>query len=187
MFHRFLTMLFEWFYRYPTDRPLLYKCEDKSRDVTALVRAEDFDAEIRRMRLWFQTKGYNSCVHVPRPQVYPIFLFSGNAVAPRNFLTGNAFEAYWMMEGCAVEERSFEIPPIEVSPHGRAFTPCGYGVSIAFSEEVGRAGSRVRSYTLDEAVAYLRRGKPLSDDAYWVDEEKPHGIKVRDLAEWEKR
>ena len=27
----------------------------------------------------------------------------------------------------------------------------------------------------------------LSDDAYWVDEEKPHGIKVRDLAEWEKR
>ena len=184
MFHRFLTMFFERFSRYPKDRPLLYRCEDKSIGVVALVRAEDFDAEVRRMRLFFEREGYPSYITAVRPQVFPVFLFSSKEVAPSNFLTGNMYEAICMIQGCAVEARDFFIPPIQVPPNGREFIPTSYRSDIIHSEEIGREGSRVRSYTLDEAVAYLRRGKPL-DAGLLLLANGHRGIKVRELYGWE--
>ncbi len=142
---------------YPKE-PLVYICTHNG--VTGVVGAEAYDDEIRRMRRQFKKKGWPSdrlgrelwSLCPVRPQVYPIFLFSDKNPSPsRSFRVGTMFEMAGILKGCRVEERTFELPPLN-APGSTRF---GYYDSW---EEIGRENTRHRRWTLDQARMYLNGG-----------------------------
>ena len=110
--------------------------------VTGVVRAEDFDDEVRRMRKLFRKNGRPQ--GAVRPQVYPVLLFSDKTPSSRSFRVGSLDDLKQLLEGCAVEQRTFELPPLNAP----GFTPYGY---FGMMEEIGREGTRHRVWTLEQA------------------------------------
>ncbi len=132
---------------YPKE-PLVYLCSHNG--VTGVVRAEDFDDEVRRMRRLFVV--HIRCKGEPqrmvRPQVYPVFLFSDKTPSSRSFRVGTLDDLKQVLKNCVIEPRIFEVPPMNIP----GFTPFGY---LGMMEEVGRENSRLHIWTLEQARAYL--------------------------------
>lgn len=131
---------------YPNE-PLVYICSHNG--VTGAVRAEDFDDEVRRMRGFFRKKGKPS--GVVRPQVYPVFLFSDKTPSSRSFRVGTLDDLKLILESCAVEHRTFELPPLNAP----GMTPYGY---FGVMEEIGRENTRHRLWSRAQAHNYLHGG-----------------------------
>jgi len=149
---KLLMKLWYWLTRgYPLDCPLLYVCSHNG--VTGVVRAEDYDREIRRMRRWERK-------HAPkagkkskpfRPQVYPVFLFSDKLCPERNLRVGSIdVFRFIACERCVLEERSFFLPPLAAGE----LIPRGYD-PIDGWEQTGREGCRATSFTFEQARTYL--------------------------------
>ena len=136
-------------------KPLLYICSHNG--VTGVVRAEDFDDEVRRMRRSLKrgwpTRGVSNVPWPVRPQVYPVFLFSDKNPRKRSFRVGTLDEMWEAFDlcGCVVEERSFELPPLNAPGH----TPFGY---FGMMVEIGRENARHRVWSLKQARTYFRGG-----------------------------
>ncbi|GEM_PF-1658119 len=138
---------------YPVEH-LLYVCSHNG--VTGVVRAEDFDDEVRRMRREFEKSGWPKDplgweLRPVRPQVFPVFLFSDKNPSDRSFRVGTLAEMRQALDGYCVEERSFELPPINAPGMIRS----GY---YGHWESVGRENTRHRAWTLEQARRYFRGG-----------------------------
>lgn len=131
---------------YPKE-PLVYVSSHNG--VTGVVRAEDFDDEVRCMRRLFRREGGMLAGSV-RPQVYPVFLFSDKTPSSRSFQVGTLADLKRLLEGCHVEQRVFELPPLNAP----GFTPYGY---YGMMEEIGREGTRHRLYAFGWAHSYIHR------------------------------
>ena len=129
---------------YPKE-PLVYVSSHNG--VTGVVRAEDFDDEVRRMRKLFRRDGGRPAEAV-RPQVYPVFLFSDKTPPNRSFRVGTLADLKRLLEGCLVEQRVFELPPLNAP----GCTPYGY---YGMMEEIGREGTRHRLYAFVWAQSYI--------------------------------
>jgi len=159
-----MRSLKKWFRRlwdkFPS-QPLLYVCSHNG--VTGVVRAEDFDDEVRLMRQEFEkNKWPDYClrdweVRPVRPQVWPIFLFSDKDPGSRSFRVGTLKELYKILEGCRIEERSFELPPLNAPGMARAGYHGGWN-------EIGRENSRHVKWSLNQAETYFHGG----EISYWV-------------------
>ena len=129
--------------------PHVYICSHNG--VTGVVSAAAYEREVAEMRAQFDL-GRKFLPDRPlRPQVYPVFLFSNRAPSARSFRVGGIYELWQVLEGCFVEERAFELPPLNAPGH----TPYGYCGSY---EEVGRENTRHRKWTLADAWTYLQGG-----------------------------
>lgn len=146
----FWKMWYTYWLDYP-EEPLVYVCSHNG--VTGVVRADDFDNEVRRMRKFFrQKRGFHRPVrrwpYSPiRPQVYPISLFSDMTPTKRNLLTGTLGDLRKMLEECVAEERSFYVPPLSAP----GWPPNSY---------LGRVGdaapnAQYRKWTSRQAKEYL--------------------------------
>jgi len=147
-----VSFLRNWIRAYPK-QPLIYVCTHNG--VTGVVRAEDFDNEILRMRREFtknmwpvEPLGWE--IRPVRPQVYPVFLFSDKN-PQRSFRVGTLAEMTGILKGCCVEERNFELPPLNAP----GMAKLGYYGSW---EEVGRENTRHRVWTLKQAHTHLSGG-----------------------------
>jgi len=126
---------------YPKE-PLVYVCSHNG--VTGVVRAVDFDDEVRRMRRLFRREGRPQ--DAVRPQVNPVFLFSDKTSLSRSFFrVGTLDDLKQILEGCAVEQRTFELPSL----NAKALTTFGLMKKIGFKNP--------RNYicTLEQAQTYL--------------------------------
>lgn len=131
---------------YPKE-PLVYVSSHNG--VTGVVRAEDFDDEVRWMRKLFRKNGKPQ--GAVRPQVYPVFLFSDKNPSSRSFRVGTLDDLKQALEGCALEQRTFELPPLNAP----GFTPYGY---FGMMEEIGRENTRHRVWSLEQVRTYFHGG-----------------------------
>jgi len=157
-----MPSLKKWWYRltrkYPVNQPLVYTCRHNG--VVGVVRAEDYDAEISRMRRLFLKYGWSSGISaIPtavQPKVFPVFLFGPEKPGSEIDLRSGTIPDLWgILNGMAVEKRSFEVP----WPYYRTMMVRGYYSDIF--EQTGQEGSRVRRYTQQEVLHYLQRGRFL--------------------------
>ena len=138
---------------YP-EEPLVYMCSHNG--VTGIVRAEDFDDEVRKMRRQFRNEKRKLTREV-RPQVNPVFLFSdNNSRWVQSFRVGMIKELKEILDGCSVEQRVFDLPLLRAP--GSTFY--GYnGATQEIREICSRVGSsfgpRYFVYRPDEIYAYL--------------------------------
>lgn len=134
---------------YPKEQVLVYTCSRNG--VTGVVRAVDFDAEVLKMRREHDRLAKKKYLNRKslRPIVYPVFLFSDKTPGKHSFRVGTIEDMYALLKDCALEERAFELPPI----NGGVITPVDY--SGLNWEQVGREGTRHKVYTLEQARNYI--------------------------------
>jgi hypothetical protein len=95
---------------------MLYVCSHNG--ATGVVRAEDYDDEVRRVRKIFRKKQWDRRfegqeTRAVRPIVVPVFLFSDKDRGPETYKNGSLADLANLLEGCYVEERSFELPRMD--------------------------------------------------------------------------
>jgi len=155
-FWRLLRKFWDWDV-YP-DAPLVYVCSHNG--VTGVVRADDFDDEVQRMRRLFKRYGSPwsgaDSYKAVRPQVYPVFLFSDKVQLEPSFRVGSLDDLQLILWDCAVEERSFELPPMKAP----GSIPNGYYGEL---QKIGSEGCRHRWWGFKQACAYLH-GEPFTPD-----------------------
>ncbi len=132
-----IEVLFWWFWRkinrYPTKCPLVYLCVNNG--VTAVVRAEDFDRELLRVRRSRYNRSKLSHAALAwRPVVeMPIFLYS-NLGEGNDRRDGNMDDLEMVVKDYAVEYREFYVPAIHsyhepryTNSWARNYLRCGDG------------------------------------------------------------
>lgn len=157
MFIKAIKKLYQrWIEKYPT-APLLYVCSHNG--VVGVVRAEDFDSEVRSARTTF-----NKQKHWPdrgswywdirpiRPQVHPVFLFTNHKDRNENVVVGDLEFMAEILKGCRLEERSFELP------HYKS------GDTFADYRRVQHVVDRHHGQTVGETRAHLLRGWEFIDE-----------------------
>ena len=104
---RWLKKLFrEWWDIYPKE-PLVYVCMHNG--VIGAVRAEDYDDHIRLIRKFYRRKSWRP-MFAYRNEVTPVFLFSDmSCTKARNSWVGRIEELNDILDGCRVEEMTFEL------------------------------------------------------------------------------
>ena len=128
---------------YPTNTTLVYICSRNG--VTGVVRANDFDDEVRRMRK-------HGRVSPVRPQVYPVFIFSDKTPSKEDMRCGTLDDMEGFLKKCSVEYRDFQLPPLNKGE----LMPSGY---LGLFEKVGYTpASKYRVYSFRDIEEYLHKG-----------------------------
>lgn len=133
--------------------PLVYVCCHNG--VTGVVRADDLDDEIRRVRsqefdhkygLGFKEHGHRAWLLNYRQ----VFLFSDMNMPEISNCVGTLSQMRQMLNGCFVEHRDFRLPPIKVGQEVWTIAgPACEGIGVS-SQLVTQAPS------LADAEAYLK-------------------------------
>jgi hypothetical protein len=144
-----------WFEKYPT-APLLYVCSHNG--VTGVVRAEDFDKEVRKARAifnkshWPDRGSWYWDIRPIRPQVHPVFLFTNHKDKNDSVVVGDLELMAEILKGCRLEERSFELP------HHKS------GDTFTNYQRVQHTVDRHRGQTIGETRAHLLRDWKFVDE-----------------------
>ncbi len=105
---------------YPSDRPFVYICQNNG--VTAVVRADVFDRELRKRRktkkMAIATCGGVEGIRVCR-NILPVFRFSNRKPSkPVDLRNGSIKELNQILDGCLIEKKDFEFQELHLFTDG---------------------------------------------------------------------